>query len=384
MKSPGSLLQPALAGISLLAVVAAPVEAGTETSGLFVEFRATRDQEEVPAKLQTKQMCPNRRGRHRFTPNLRVEGENEMVITNTFIGFEFTMTLTRSGTQPTLRKTAEYRVTRRGTRPIAGGARRIKVYLEAGDCVRLTFRPQTDLFLLTGEVVTASLFLTREPAPPEPVPDTLRDVIEALFLGSGPLEQRDDQITCPFEPGVWSGFPRGTPIRVLVSTTVSADKLRAIRNAAAQVATATNDEITATVEIVDEDNPFPGNDEVTSTTHPSPVTEGCPSNNGCTMFRFRSPGVLFWSRAVQPANQTPNAYAHDAIGHGVMGMCHIDGFRNGGPGRSLMSGGPSVFSGDIALQLTELDIQAAQAVYASSLNPGASRADFVAAGLINP
>ena len=150
------------------------------------------------------------------------------------------------------------------------------------------------------------------------------------------------------------------------------------------MATATNGDITATVETIEDPNPFPQANEVTSTTHRSPSTEGCPSNIGCTMFGFRSPGVLQWSRAVQPADQSPNAYAHDAIGHGVMGMCHIDGLRNGGPERSLMSGGPGVTRTNYALQLTDLDIQAARAVYASSLNPGASRSDFVAAGLINP
>jgi hypothetical protein len=66
-----------------------------------------------------------------------------------------------------------------------------------------------------------------------------------------------------------------------------------------------------------------------------------------------------------------------------MGMCHVDGNLIGGPGLSLMSGGPNVFSGQIALSLTPLDIAAAQAVYASGLNPGAKRDDFLRAGLIN-
>jgi len=49
-----------------------------------------------------------------------------------------------------------------------------------------------------------------------------------------------------------------------------------------------------------------------------------------------------------------------------------------------MSGGPGVFSSQIALRLTGIDIQAIQAVYGSSLSPGAGRAEFVAAGLIDP
>jgi len=91
-----------LLGLALLMLVAAPAEAGTETSGLFVEFTATRNQEELPESLATKQMCPDRPGTHTFGPDLRIENRNQLVITDTFAGFEFTMNLTRRGSQPTL------------------------------------------------------------------------------------------------------------------------------------------------------------------------------------------------------------------------------------------------------------------------------------------
>ena len=162
----------ALAGLALLTLVPSPVLGGKETSGLFVEFTATRNQEEPPATLRTKQMCPDRPGTHTFAPDLRVENGDEAVITNTFIGFTFDMILTRRGIQETFEKTARFRVTPRGTRPIEGGAARINFNLLPGDCVDLGFAPVTDLFLLSGEVLTASLFLTREPAgtPPPPPP----------------------------------------------------------------------------------------------------------------------------------------------------------------------------------------------------------------------
>jgi hypothetical protein len=167
-----------LTTICLLALAPAPAGAGTETSGLFVEFTATRNQEAPPESLETKQMCPDRPGTHTFAPDLRVENRSEVVITNTFVGFEFTMTLTRSGSQPTLTKSARFRVARNGTRPIAGGAARINFFLQPGDCVRLAFAPETDLFLLSGEVLTASLFLTKEPSapsPPPPLPEPLAE-----------------------------------------------------------------------------------------------------------------------------------------------------------------------------------------------------------------
>jgi hypothetical protein len=148
-------------------LVASPAEGGTHTSGLFVEFTATRNQEEVPESLSTKEMCLARSGRHTFEPELRVENDEGLVITDRLIGFEFTMTLARSGTQPTLERTSRWQVTRRGIRR-AAGPKRFKVPLEPSDCVRLTFAPASEVFLLRGEVLTASLFLTREPPPPWP------------------------------------------------------------------------------------------------------------------------------------------------------------------------------------------------------------------------
>jgi hypothetical protein len=219
-------------------------------------------------------------------------------------------------------------------------------------------------------------------APPAARAD-LKSVIEALFLGSGPLTPSDGNAACPF-PGHWSGFQRGSGVRIRVSRSVSADKLAAIRDAAGQVATATRGAITATVDVVDDPDLRPAAGEVTSESDPDPVAQGCPSAVGCIMHTFVAPGVFGAGRAVQPPGQTPNAFAHDVVGHGVMGMCHVDGHLLGGAGLSLMSGGPGVFSDQIAPRLTGLDVEAAQAVYASPLDPGATRADFVRAGLIAP
>ena len=224
------------------------------------------------------------------------------------------------------------------------------------------------------------------PAPaPSAVPSDLRPVIEALFLGSGPLTPRDGQPACVFFPGFWTAYPRRTTVRVKVSTTVAPDARDAIQTAAAQVATATAGVVQATFEMVNEALPLPGPAEVTVTTHPDPVSQGCPTPVGCTIPTFAGGvGMLSGARSVLPPSQTPNAFAHDAIGHGVLGMCHVDGTLAGGPENSLMSGGPGVFSSQIARTLTDRDLRAAQAVYSSALSPGAQRAEFVTAGLVNP
>jgi hypothetical protein len=212
----------------------------------------------------------------------------------------------------------------------------------------------------------------------------LRDYVEAIFLGSGPLSPTDGNYACPSFKGTWTGFPRGTPVKVRISTTVSLDKRQAIQQAVAQVTNATGGTIQTTMELTDDPNPIPGTNEVTSTSYSNPSSQGCPSDNGCTIHTFGAVGVLVSSRAVQPPAQTPNAYAHDVVGHGILGMCHVDGNLIGGAGLSLMSGGPNVFSGQTAIQLSPDDIAAAQAVYRSGLNPGATKSDFMRAGLINP
>ena len=222
------------------------------------------------------------------------------------------------------------------------------------------------------------------PAPtPAPGPRTDPDYVEALFLGSGPLIPRDGLVACPFH-GYFAGFQAPSLITITISTTVSNDRGNVIRQTAAQVEDASRGAIRVTVRSTSETTPTPVTNEVTSTTHAAPSSQGCVRDVGCIIHGFSSPGVFRDGRAVQPTSIPAAGYAHDVIGHGVLGMCHVDGQLIGGARNSLMSGGPGVFSGDLPLQLTERDIRAIQAVYATGVRPGARRADFVAANLINP
>ena len=132
---------------------------------------------------------------------------------------------------------------------------------------------------------------------------------------------------------------------------------------------------------------MPGLNEATGTDHPSPQDTGCAFDRGCVHIRFTEAGsgIMISSRAtLRESIQPADAFVHDIIGHGVMGMCHIDQELIGGNDKSLMAGRPGAFTGFIPDQLSALDIAAARAVYGSSLNPGATRAEFVEAGLINP
>jgi hypothetical protein len=210
--------------------------------------------------------------------------------------------------------------------------------------------------------------------------------IEALFLGTGDLTPADGNHGCS-ATGWVRGFPPGIEIPVKVSTTVSSDKAGAIQYTAGQVSHATGGRMRARYAQTTDPNPLPAQNEATSTTHPSPSSQGCPGDGGCTIHQFVSnarPGRFYSSRAVQPAGQTPEAYAHDAVGHGVLGLCHVDGNLIGGAHLSLMSAGRGVFSGDIADRLTAYDLAAAQAVYAAGIESGDQRQDLIQAGVIDP
>lgn len=207
------------------------------------------------------------------------------------------------------------------------------------------------------------------------------DIVEALFMGSGPVMPTDGAAACPYRR-FWNGFPRGTDVTIVVSTVVPAAVTDALRAAIRQVHNATDGAIQATLTLTAARNPMPEVNQVTFTLHPDPVSQGYP-RRGCTMHDFARPGVFRAGRVVQLPGVPVNAYVHDVIGHGVMGMCHIDGNLIGGAANSLMSGGPGVFSGQIAVRLTPLDLTAARAVYRSPLSPGATRRDFVRSGLIN-
>ena len=223
------------------------------------------------------------------------------------------------------------------------------------------------------------------PSPPGAVAENA-DVIEALFLGSGPLTPADGSHACPLTD-YWKGFPRGTTVKVRLSTTVSEKVREAIEQALLQVPEATTGAIDATFELTEDANPMPERNEVTLTFHPDPVSQGCIFDRGCIIHRFEStdrPGIFRSGRAVQAADLPVNDYVHDVVGHGVIGMCHIDARRICGPENSLMSRGAGVFSGETAFELTALDLSAAKAVYGSPLDPGATRDDFIELRLIDP
>jgi hypothetical protein len=216
------------------------------------------------------------------------------------------------------------------------------------------------------------------------VRETLKtpDVIDALFLGTGPLIPRDGLTECPLQ-GFWSGYPRGASVRLRVSSRVPPFAQAGLAGAIGPLSGVTGGALTVTLEATPELDPQPGVNEVTVTEAALPRAAGCPSDAGCVQYRFAGRGLLMGTRVVAPPGHSLSAYVHDVVGHGVLGLCHLDARQIGGPEASLMSGGPGVVPGSGASTLTSLDLDAIRTVYASSLSPGAGRSAFLAARLVN-
>ncbi len=219
-----------------------------------------------------------------------------------------------------------------------------------------------------------------------------KDYIEAVFLGTGPLVPRDGFTACVTNPGRWASYPRGTRVDVVLSRTLDkggdgVDTVQLVQAALRSVEQATLGAITTTVRTTSEDDPIPTPGQATATDHPNPVDAGCPLERGCVLFEFTDAQftVIESARVVLKEEIQPaDAFVHDLVGHGIMGMCHVDQMLVGGNDKSLMAGGPGSFSGMIPDGLSALDMAAARAVFSSGLKPGASRAEFLDAGLVNP
>lgn len=226
----------------------------------------------------------------------------------------------------------------------------------------------------------------------EPLDDYMKNYIEALFLGTGPFTPSDGAAACVTFPGRWAAYPRGTTVTIVASTTLDegsdgVDTVALLRAAAVDVEVATLGAVRAVLTTTTDADPIPLANQATVTDHPDPISTGCAFDRGCVHSEFSDGDftVIESNRIVlRESIQPADAYVHDTIGHGLMGMCHIDQAAIGGTSLSLMSGGPGAFTGDIADGLSPLDVAASRAVYATSLEPGARREDFVALELILP
>ena len=199
----------------------------------------------------------------------------------------------------------------------------------------------------------------------------LADYIDAIFMGSGRLVPSDGFTACLRDQS-WIGWPEGSIVRVIVSAPQVPSRAESyLRDTVAQVDDATAGKVQATFELTNEVNPQPSNGEITVTVVEDARSEGCLVKHGCIHVPNNG-AVITSGQAFHDDTVVSQGYAHE-LGHGILGMCHIDGRQIGGPEESLMSGGPGVFNGDIAPRFSTRDVQASQAVYSSGLSLGATR-----------
>lgn len=210
------------------------------------------------------------------------------------------------------------------------------------------------------------------PSPPTTpsVDPVVADAIEALFLGSGPLVSTTDQ-GC-IRAGAWVGFRRGTTVRVRLSSAVSDADREALADALADISTLTLGALATTLEVVPQNDPLPGVGEVTFT-YGELSSLACGA--GCTFVEFEQPGFIRTARAQALRSLPAGAISHEVLGHGLLGLCHISAEVSG----ALMNSPSSA----VQIRFSDLEVRAIQAVYGSSLNPGASRSDFARAGLVS-
>ncbi len=145
--------------------------------------------------------------------------------------------------------------------------------------------------------------------------------------------------------------------------------------------TATRGVVRTAIEETPELDPVPGTDEVTVSAVADPRAGGCRAASGCVQHGFRGRGILRSIRVVEALTHGAVDYVRDVVGRGVLGMCQINGRRVAPAGGSLMSLQPG--TSRTLGGLTPLDLEATQAVYGSTLEPGASRDDVVRAGLVH-
>jgi len=236
--------------------------------------------------------------------------------------------------------------------------------------------------LLLGVSVAATLVLAcgkngspTSPPPPNPT-ITQSNVIAALFLGEGPLRPAQGN-TCP-DTGFWRAFPRGSRIRVRLSTALSTGERNTIDGFLADLRGVIGGAYDLIVETTTEEDPIPGLLEVTGTSLSNPAVDAfCrPGTGGCTKYTFQAPGVLASSRTVARHQFGGNVHNHELV-HGILGLCHLDGFVM--PDALMANPGSSSIG-----NFNASERQAIQAVMRSGLSAAATRADFERLGLVDP
>jgi hypothetical protein len=218
------------------------------------------------------------------------------------------------------------------------------------------------------------------PAPASASHVDFRDVIEALFFGTGPMA-RVDSPGCDNTLQRMRGWPIGSRVRVVAYGSVDAERRAAVQQTLRQV----NEVFGATLNTAYETRDSRAEPDGAAANEirvfgvdarRAPMFCGGAATN-CQVVHYDA-GVFIGSRVIlgTPFAPASSGIVSHELGH-AFGLCHIDPARGGfDPSISIMG---SVAAG----RWTDLDVEAFRRVYGAGLSPADPRQRFVRAGLIN-
>jgi hypothetical protein len=196
-------------------------------------------------------------------------------------------------------------------------------------------------------------------------------VIEALFLGSGRLAAGDCLL-----PGVWASYPRGSTVTLVLSSTIYGPGAETLERAAGDIETTLSGRFRIAIEHSADTDPLPARLQITSADVPEArVRATCsPGGSGCVRILAREGPLLLSAQAIQRLGTSQRLKVHE-LGR-ALGLCHIQGEIV--PAAAMADPPGTEAEG----RFSDLELEAFRAVYASSLEPGATRGDFIRAGLV--
>lgn len=202
---------------------------------------------------------------------------------------------------------------------------------------------------------------------------SLRDYVEALFLGSGPLAQ-SPQTGC-LTNGAMTGWPVGSHVTVTLAASLDAVQRQRATTAVTQASEAFVGRLGAGTRESGERHPTVGPFEIVAEQSDLSVPFACSRDAlGCAIpLQFASPGQLLRAQIVM--NGSSNRIGHE-VGHTLYGFCHVATL----PGFASIMGSYD----EDGRGLSDADLEATRAVYGAGLQGGATRSEFAAAGLITP
>jgi hypothetical protein len=220
------------------------------------------------------------------------------------------------------------------------------------------------------------------------VPD-IRDIIEGLFLSTGPNAYQS-----PSNPSTafWAPWAPGRPVVTRVAALTDTE-YGYVERSLQQVEEVSQGSLKATI-VERVGVPFPSNElsrsgELRVLVHPDMQTYcGNPTFGACAAYALSPQRVIDRVYVAMSPNQPGDSFAHE-IAHAVLGLRHIHwGTWNSPiPGERAWPGLPPLVmtpgAQGAAPLLSPTEAEAVRMVFAAGIPGGAGRSAFHAAGLIN-